>query len=152
MSIVKPFKFQLQNVQTLRERERDAAADAFRQAQLAISKLEEETECLLQEHASQLPLQANSIQGNVNPQRLLESHRYQMHLLQQVAHLRSQVELVKSEAEKRRLVLVKREQAVRSLEKLAEQQRAEWEAASEQRAQIALDEWSGFQYWNEQSK
>ena len=147
---MKQFKFRLENVQILRERERDAAAEAYRQALLAISKLEQEVDRVLAEHASQLPVQTGSIQGSVNPQRMLESQRYQMHLMQQVAQLRSQIQLVQGEAEKRRLVLVTREQAVRSLEKLAEQQAAEWEIVNQQRAQIALDEWAGFRYWREQ--
>ncbi len=148
---MKQFKFKLENVQTLRVRERDAAADSYRQAMLAISKLAEEVERILQEHANQQPLQSDSIQGEVKPQLMLESQRYQMHLMQQVAQLRSQIQMIQGEAEKRRLVLVKREQAVRSLEKLAEHQKAEWETANAHRAQIALDEWAGFRYWKENS-
>jgi flagellar export protein FliJ len=142
----------LEAVQTLRERERDSAAESYRQAMLAISKLNDEVERILQEHTNQQPLQSSSIQGRVQPQIMLESQRYQMHLMQQVAQLRNQIQLVQGEAEKRRLLLVKREQAVRSLEKLAEQQQAEWEIANEQRAQIALDEWAGFRYWKEQAE
>ncbi len=149
---MKQFKFRLENVQKLRERERDTAAESYRQAMLAISKLQEEIERILQEHASQQPLQAGSIQGEVKPQLMLESQRYQMHLMQQVTQLRSQVQLIQGEAEKRRLALVKREQAVRSLEKLAERQRSEWEAANDQQAQIALDEWAGFRYWKDRSE
>ena len=134
----------------LRLRERDAAQEAYRQARLAITKLEEEVERILLEHASQQPLQSGSIQGYVNPQRLLESQRYQMHLMQQVGQLRGQIEMVTVESEKRRQALVKREQAVRSLEKLEEHQRAEWEAAAQHRAQIVLDEWAAFQYWRVQ--
>jgi len=149
---VKSFKFRLEAIQTLRARARDTAAESYRQAMLAITKLNEEVDRILQEHASQQPLQSGSIQGQVKPQFMLESQRYQMHLLQQVAQLHSQIKLVQDEAEKRRLLLVKREQAVRSLEKLAEQQQAEWETTNEHRSQIALDEWAGFRYWKEQAE
>jgi len=142
------FEFRLQTVQTLRVRERDAAQEAYRQAQLAISKLEEEVESLLAEHASQQPVQAGSSQGMVNAQRLLESQRYQMHLMQEVGQLRQKIEMVTVECEKRRQNLVRREQAVRSLEKLEEKQRDAWEADQQRHAQIVLDEWSGFQYWS----
>ena len=140
------FKFRLRSIQALRERERDAAADSYRQARLAISKLEEEVARVLNEHAAQNPT-LETIQGNINTQRLLEVQRYQMHLMQQVEQLRSQIQMVEVEAEKRRLLLVKREQAVHAMQNLQDRQQLEWETANQVRAQIALDEWSGFRYW-----
>ena len=140
------FKFRLRSIQALRERERDAAADSYSQARLAISKLEEEVARVLNEHAAQNPT-LETIQGNINTQRLLEVQRYQMHLMQQVEQLRSQIQMVEVEAEKRRLLLVKREQAVHAMQNLQDRQQLEWETANQVRAQIALDEWSGFRYW-----
>ena len=131
----------------LRERDRDAAANSCREALAAKEKLLSQIESLMQEHAAQQPLQASSILGQVDTQRLLESQRYQMHLLQQANHLRSQVQLVEAEYEKRRLRLVAKEQELRSLEKLKEKQEAEWQSLQLNRAQIALDQWAGFQYW-----
>jgi flagellar export protein FliJ len=145
------FKFRLRSIQALRERERDAAADSYRQARLAISKLEEEVARVLNEHAAQNPT-LETIQGNINTQRLLEVQRYQMHLMQQVEQLRSQIQMVEVEAEKRRLLLVKREQAVHAMQNLQDRQQLEWETANQVRAQIALDEWSGFRYWKEQAE
>lgn len=145
------FKFRLKSIQSLRERERDAAAESYRQARLAINKLEAEVERVLDEHRAHNPkLEAN--QFHVNTQRLLEVQRYQMHLMQQAEQLRSQIKMVEVEAEKRRLVLVKREQAVHALLKLEDRQKLEWEAANQARAQIALDEWAGFRYWKEHSE
>ncbi len=131
----------------LRERERDVAAESFKQAQYARQKLLLQVDELLEEHASQVPLQSDSIAGQVNPQRLLESQRYQMQLLQEVAQLKSQIQLVEAECEKRRLTLVKHEQNVSSLEKLRSKQQAEWEADRQRLEQLALDQWAGFRYW-----
>ncbi|MEZ6133626.1 MAG: flagellar export protein FliJ [Pirellulaceae bacterium] len=142
------FKFRLQSVQVLRKRTRDQAAESYRQAQLAITMLEDEIQRTLEEHASYTPSPASLTQGAVDPQRLLEAQRYQMHLMQQVAHMRSQITLIEQEAAKRKATLVKCEQAVRSLEKLEDHQREQWQADNQLRAQISLDEWAGFRYWN----
>lgn len=141
------FNFRLRSVLQLRERHRDEAAQSYQQALLAIRKLDEQIEQLLQEHAAQKPYQAASSTGDVSPQKLLESQRYQMHLLQEVRELHSQKKLVEAESEKRRLVLVEREKDVRSIEKLHGRQLAQWHDDEARRQQIALDQWAGFQYW-----
>ncbi len=143
------FEFRLKSLQALRERERDAAADAYGQARRAIEKLETQTELLMQEHASHVPARLLAAQQAVNSQQLLEVERYQMHLMQQVHQLRSQIQMIEAEAEKRRLVLVQREQAVEALDKLKQRRQAEWDKADQHRAQIALDEWAGFRYWSD---
>ena len=132
----------------LRERDRDAAANSYKEAMLAKEKLLKQVDELMQEYATQQPVQSDSNLGQVNTQRLLESQRYQMHLLQQVHQLRSQLQIVEAEVEKRRLKLVKKEQDLRSLEKLRENKEAEWNTQRLHREQIALDQWAGFQYWN----
>lgn len=143
------FRFRLAQVQKLRERERDAAADALSQAKLAESKLNEEIDRVLREHADQVPLQSRSGQGNVNPQQIMESQRFQVHLMSQVAQLREQLELVRTESERRRQMLVKREQGVRALEQLEEHQRAEAAELAEQQSQTVLDEWASFHHWKQ---
>ena len=143
------YKFRLQNIVGLRERERDAAAGSYKEALAAKAKLEGQVAELLQEHAQQMPLQADSSVGQINTQRLIESQRYQLHLMQQANQLRSQIELIEAECEKRRLKLVVKEQALRSLEKLRDKQRTQWNAQQAEREQIALDQWAGFKYWKE---
>lgn len=142
-------KFHLESVVTLRERQRDAAAASYREALAAKEKLQTQVEALMREHAEQQPLQWSSISGRVDSQRLIESQRYQLHLLQMVSTLRSQIEMVESECEKRRLVLVTAEQSLTSLEKLRDKQQAAWENRQIEREQLALDQWSGFKYWKE---
>ncbi len=143
------FQFRLQNVVVLRERERDRAAGSYKDALAAKEKLEHQIAGLMEEHQQQMPLQAGSISGQVNTQRLIESQRYQLHLMQQAQQLREQVKLIDAECEKRRLALVKREQALSSLEKLREKQREQWTTLQAEREQIELDQWAGFKYWKE---
>ncbi|MCA9159774.1 MAG: flagellar export protein FliJ [Planctomycetales bacterium] len=143
------FKFRMQNIVGLRERERDAAAASYKEALAAKTKVEGQVDELLQEHAQQVPLQSQSSVGAINTQRLIESQRYQLHLLQQVSQLREQIALIETECEKRRLKLVKQEQALRSLEKLRDKQRAQWNTLEAQREQTAIDQWAGFKYWKE---
>lgn len=143
------FKFRMQNIVGLRERERDAAAASYKEALAAKTKVEGQVDELLQEHAQQVPLQSQSSVGAINTQRLIESQRYQLHLLQQVSQLREQIALIETECEKRRLKLVKQEQALRSLEKLRDKQRAQWNTLEALREQAAIDQWAGFKYWKE---
>lgn len=141
------FQFKLQSVLGLRMRKRDEASQAYEQALLAKQKLLDQIEDLREQHRAQHPYQADSSHGLVDSQRLLESQRYQLHLLQEVKGLQSNLQLVEAECEKRRLRLVDTEKDVRSFEKLREKQRQEWEAENIKREQIAVDQWSGFQYW-----
>ncbi len=143
------FKFRMQNIIGLRERERDAAAGSYKEALAAKTKVEGQVDELLQEHAQQAPLQSESSVGTINTQRLIESQRYQLHLLQQVSQLREQIALIETECEKRRLKLVKQEQSLSSLEKLRDKQRAQWNTLEAEREQTALDQWAGFKYWKE---
>ncbi len=146
------FRFRLQQVIALRERERDEAVAAYRKANDAIAQLHSEIEDLRQEAAGQTPLQSTLGQGSVNAQRLLESQRYQMFIYRQIGELQDKVKLIEAEREKRRLVLVTREQALKSIEKVREKQRRDWQDAQERAAQTALDEWASTKHWQAQQK
>lgn len=143
------FKFRLQNIIGLRERDRDAAAGSYKEAQAAKIKLEGQVDELLREHAQQMPLQSGCSIGTINTQRLIESQRYQLHLLQQASQLREQIALIDEECEKRRLKLIQKEQALSSLEKLRDKQRTQWNTREAECGQTALDQWVGFKYWKE---
>jgi flagellar FliJ protein len=149
---VSRFQFRLQSVVKLRERERDAAAGAYQQAMAAKQNLETQVQSLLEEHAAQFPHQTVSVMERVDPQRILESQRYQMHLLHEVAQLRSQIQLIEAECERRRMNMVLHEQKLRSLEKLREKQHREWEDQQLGKEQAMLDQWSGFKYWDSEQK
>ncbi len=145
------FRFRLQSIVRLRERERDQAADEFKLAMQAKQVLLDQI-TTLQSERQQVNLQRNVSQtGAFDPQKMLEAHRYQIHLDSQVAHLQEQVSLVEQECQRRRAKLVKCEQAVRALEKLKEKQQADWDSVLSQKSQDRLDEWSSFRYWSDQT-
>ena len=139
--------FRLKSIVQLRERQRDTAAGAYREALAAKAKLQSQVAELMHEHAAQMPLQASWCEGQVNTQQLIESQRYQLHLLQQVKGIESQIALIDAECEKRRLLLVQKEQALSSLEKLRENQQAAWDRQQLNREQETLDQWGSFKHW-----
>lgn len=141
------FKFRLQSVQKLRIRLRDEAADSLQQARLAIQKLNEQVEQLQAEFTQQAQLQSQASSGVINTQRVLESQRYQTHLLSEINSVRHNIALIEQECERRKQILIKREQDVRALEKLYEAQLGQYQHAQTIAAQGRLDEWAGFRYW-----
>jgi flagellar FliJ protein len=143
------FKFRLQNVQTLRERLRDEAADSLQQAMLAIQKLTEQMEQIQTEFAHQAQLQSQASSGVIDTQRVLESQRYQTHLLSEIDSVRNNISLIEQECERRKQILIKREQDVRSLDKLRESQLSQHQHAQTIAAQGRLDEWAGFHFWKD---
>jgi flagellar protein FliJ len=148
---MKNFKFRMQSVLQLRQRERDQAADAYRQATAAIDKLQGQIDQLRTEADHQINQVMPSGAGRINAQQLIETQRYRSFVDQQVAHLGQQLQLIHTESEKRRQRLVEREQSVRALEKLQERQRAAWESERAKQEQNVLDDWAGFQHWSKQS-
>jgi flagellar protein FliJ len=141
------FKFRLDSVQRLRERLRDEAADSLQQARLAIQKLTEQLETLQTEFTRQAQLQSQASSGIINTQRVLESQRYQAHLLSEIATVRNNIALVEQECERRKQQLIKREQDVRAMEKLRESQLSQYQYAQSVASQGRLDEWAGFHFW-----
>ncbi len=145
--MAKSFRFRLQSIVRLRERERDAAAESLRQALQAKQILEGQVDELIAERNDLNSMRSVSENGHLDPQQMINAQRYQMYLDGQVAGLRQQISLVEQESQRRRAALVKCEQAVRSLEKLEEHQLAEWNSHQASNDQNTLDEWSGFRYW-----
>ena len=146
------FKFRLQSVQKLRERLRDEAADSLQQAHMALKKLNDQLDQLKAEMTQQSQLQHQWSNGVINTQRVLESQRYQMHLLSEMQHIQQNIELVQQECERRKLALVKREQDVKALEKLRESQTEQWKHEQLVLQQSRMDEWAGFRHWNQANK
>jgi len=143
------FRFRLLSIVRLRERERDEAAESLRQALQAKQILEDQVGELRAERNSQNELRMVANQGAIDPQRMINAQRYQMYLDGQVAGLQQQISMVEQESQRRRAALVKCEQAVRSLEKLEEHQRAEWHDQQVTAEQNTLDQWSSFRYWTD---
>lgn len=145
------FKFRLQSVLTLRERVRDEAADSLRQAHLAAQKLRDQVDQLQGEVATQSALQAQASTGVINTQKILESQRYQLHLLGQINSIRNNIALIEQECERRKSILVKREQEVKALEKLQQAQLEQWQHNQLVAQQSRLDEWASFRFWKDAS-
>lgn len=141
------FRFRLQSVMRLRVRERDKAAQAVQQAQLARQKLLDQVEELQAESAEQNTVRSVASVGQVNIQRVLDAQRYQMNLMESVRGIQANVTLIDQEIEKRRAKLVSCEQDVRALEKLQQHQLEAWRAEQEVRSQARLDEWASFQHF-----
>lgn len=147
------FRFTLASVEKLRMRHRDAAAESLRQAIEAQNQLNEQVSQILSEANEQAQMQIQSSGGTIQTQRILESQRYQLHLLAQVKVLREKIDLIGQECERRKQILVQREQEVRAMEKLRMAQFAQWEHIQTVRQQHRLDEWAGYRFWkNAQSE
>jgi flagellar export protein FliJ len=141
------FRFRLQSIVRLRERDRDEAAESLRQALQAKQILEDQVSETQAERNSQDPLRTVAKNAEIDFPKMINAQRYQMYLDGQIAALREQISLVDQECQRRRAALVKCEQAVRSLEKLQEHQRTQWNAQQTSHEQNTLDQWSSFRYW-----
>jgi flagellar export protein FliJ len=131
----------------LRVRERDKAAQAVQQAQLAKQKLLDQIDELQAESAQQNSVRSSASVGQVNIQRVLDAQRYQMNLLESVRGIQANVKLIDQEIEKRRAKLVTCEQDVKALEKLQQNQLEAWKFEQDARSQSRLDEWASFQHF-----
>jgi flagellar protein FliJ len=141
------FRFRLQSLTNLRERQRDQAAESLQLARQALRKLEEQISSLNGEIDQQIELQNQANQGAVQIQKLLESQRYQMQLSFQIQGLREKMDLIEQESRRRQSVLIEREKAVRVLERLSDSQRLQWQNEQDKRQQHQLDEWAGYRHW-----
>lgn len=146
--MAKSFRFRLQSIVRLRERERDEAAESLRQALQAKQILEGQVDELRNERLQLNQARIAHANEPMDAQRILDAQRYQMYLDGQVAGLRQQIALIEQECQRRRAALVKCEQAVRSLEKLREHQQNEWNTQEASNDQNTLDQWSSFRYWS----
>jgi flagellar protein FliJ len=146
------FRFRLQSILKLRERDRDDAVERMRQALQAKQILLDRVTELQADRDKQSQLRMAGQNQVIDPQRYLDAQRYQYILDLEVAGLQDQIRRVDLEVEARRSVLVKCEQAVRSLEKLRDKQQEEWAAFEASRAQSRLDQWSSFRYWSNSEK
>lgn len=136
------FQFRFDSILQLRYRERDVAASAVEEVQRAISLVEaqlQETQAELSELAEQ---RKNASTGNVAVSGLLDLQRHQLVLIGNTQHLKQQISTLEQEKTRRDIKLMKAQQAVKSFEKLREQQQTESQRQEAMRLQSRLDEWS----------
>ncbi len=136
------FHFRFDSVLQLRYRERDIAASAVEEVHRAISLVEaqlDETQAELNKLAEQ---RKNASTGNVAVSSLLDLQRHQLILIGNTQHLKQQISTLAQEKARREIKLMKAQQAVKSFEKLREQQQEEAKRQEALRLQSRLDEWS----------
>ena len=146
------FRFRLQSILRLRERDRDTAAQAFEQATRAkqilldrIDEIETERQQLLQERG------AASL-GQVDIQHILSSQRYEASLVESVREIEGNISKIEIAIQQRRAKLVECEQGVKVLEKLRDQQQETWNQEQAARSQSRLDEWASYQHFQKHSE
>jgi flagellar FliJ protein len=136
-----PFRFRLETQLRLRLADRDQ-----RRADLAKALRAEETlrgqaaELAQEQQATSERSRRLSLPGNGDVDRLLASHRYELVLKGRGRQLATQIEQVRAEIERRRLILVEADRQVRVLELLREKQQAAYQAVELRREQRLLDE------------
>ena len=135
------FKYRLATLLKIREGARDERRAELATAYLAEQKLHERRNAVqseLDEHLAEQ--QRDAAGGNVNVDRLLNTHRYQLVLRAEIAVLDRQDEMLAVEIEKRRQALVAADREVRALEKLRESQHQRFRQAELLAENKQLDE------------
>ena len=138
---MKKFRFRLETLRKIRETHRDEMRSKLAEAHQAVRMLEDQI-ALVQEEALELQTNLRSaVDGTkIDINGLLVGGRYQSVLRAQLETMKGQIELLETEVERRRLVVVEADREVRVLDKLEERQRAE-HRKMQQRAEInELDE------------
>ena len=136
------FQFRFASILQLRMRERDVAASAVEEVMRAMTLLDsqlERTQAELHELDEQ---RKHSSTGKVAISSLLDLQRHQLILIGHTQHLKQQRSTLEQERTRREITLTKAQQAVKSFEKLQEQQQAESIRIEAHRLQSRLDEWS----------
>ena len=134
--------FRLATVLRLRERERDRAAQDLDQVQRASAIVDERANEIQTEHRRMDLERQEASQGQVAIHRLLDAQRYQLILLGQLQHVSQQRQQLVQEKERREKILVTKQQAVKTLEKLKEKHQEEDRLVQQLRQQSRIDEWS----------
>ncbi|HBE66815.1 MAG TPA: flagellar export protein FliJ [Planctomycetaceae bacterium] len=140
------FQFRLLAIIKLRERERDDAAEQYRKSLLAIEKLGQQIAELEAEIAQQMQAQTEASQGHLSPDHILAAQRYQHRLSQQIQSLQQTIAQIEPERDRRRQILIKKEQDLKAIEKVQAKRLAEFTAAELAREQAGLDQWASLNH------
>jgi flagellar export protein FliJ len=135
------YRFRLETLEKLRNAQRDqhraALADAYRAEQI----LADQRTALADEAAALRESQRAALTAPfLDVNQLVEAQRYEMVLHAQQQQLKDQASRLAVEVERRRLVVVEADRAVRVLEKLDERRRAEHRILQERNEHKQLDE------------
>ncbi len=135
------FRFRLETLLKVRFDERDVARRNYAQALEAQQILNDQIRELEAELADIRTLTRTAAgPGQVDVDRLLRAHRYELLVVTRAQQLRQQATRVAEECERRRLQLMQADREVRLLEKLKERQLATFEYTEQQRENQLMDE------------
>jgi len=120
------FKFRLDSILNLRRSERDRARGALADANEAV-RIVEERRAQVQNEVAQMRAHRrhNAEPGEVNPDRILQSQRYELMMESASIQFGKQIEQLTEAVIERRNRLMEADRGVRVLEKLRERQLAE---------------------------
>jgi flagellar export protein FliJ len=138
-------KFRLATLLKIRERERDLAAKAVQEVQLAIDTLHHRQREIDEAQAQTDAFRKQASHGQVNLSQILDAQRYQMILAAQAAQIADHQSKLQQELQRRQFALLQCQQAVKSLEKLREHQANAATTQALAKQQERLDEWSSIQ-------
>ncbi len=134
--------FRFDSILQLRHRQRDAAAMAVDEVARAIRILDDQLTELQQEITSLDGERKLALRGTVAVGQLMEIQRHQLMLLGNVQYINQQRGKLLHEKTRRDSALLKAQQALKSLEKLKEKQKADDEFRAAALMQSRLDEWA----------
>lgn len=134
--------FRFDSILHLRHRQRDAAAMAVDEVARAIRILDDQLTELQQEITSLDGERKLALRGTVSVGQLMEIQRHQLMLLGNVQYINQQRGKLLHEKTRRDSALLKAQQALKSLEKLKEKQKADDEFRAAALMQSRLDEWA----------
>ncbi|GIW97192.1 MAG: hypothetical protein KatS3mg111_0525 [Pirellulaceae bacterium] len=143
------FQFRLDPLLQLRRRHRDQVAAAYSQATDVAGQLQGQVDEVEREIEDAQQWLRTTNTGPVDPQRALDSQRYQLHLERRRAELQQQLVNQRIEIAKLHKALVESEQRVKSLERLRERYLSQWTAEMQRRQQATLDQWAALRHWQQ---
>jgi flagellar export protein FliJ len=141
-------KFRLQSLLKLRCRERDSAGKDVSDAQAAIALVDAQIAEIESEQLHMERMRRQASGGAVSLTLALDAERYQMVLAANHSQIAQDRSLLVQELERRQAKLVLKQQAVKVLEKLEENQRTRLAESDLKREQATLDDWSQTIYSN----
>lgn len=135
-------KFRLATLKKIRERDRDLAAKAVQEAYTAIEMLDQKKQEIEATNRTMDEARKNASNGVMDLHQILDAQRYQMILAAQSSQIAEHLAKLRQELERRQLILLQCQKAVKSLEKLKEYSEHEAQTEALRKQQDRLDEWA----------
>jgi flagellar protein FliJ len=134
--------FRFDSIVQLRQRQRDAAAMSVDEVARAIRMVDERLSEIQTEISNLDSQRRSALVGSVAVTTLTDIQRHQLILLGNIQHLNQQRATLLQEKNRRDHILLKAQQALKSLEKLRDKRLDAVQAHEAQMVQNRLDEWA----------